>query len=201
MLRKKIIRALVTGAMMATLFSLTGFAATKYISAPSGLNVRTSPAGTKVMALPFGTAVEALNEAYGWVQINYNDKIGYVSAEWLSENSPTSTVGTYLGTFTITGYCTCRKCCGKWSPEVTGKPACTASGTSPTLWRTIAVDPNVIPLGTWVEVNLPGIGWTKFRAEDTGSGVNGKHIDIYAGSEAHSFPRWCNGKAEVRLLY
>ena len=55
----------------------------------------------------------------------------------------------------------------------------TASGTKVTEGRTIAVDPNVIPLGWWVYIE--GIGFR--RAEDKGSAVKGKIIDIYYDSE------------------
>lgn len=51
----------------------------------------------------------------------------------------------------------------------------TRSGSTATQGRTIAVDPNVIPLGTWVYIE--GIGLR--RAEDTGSAIKGKKIDLY----------------------
>jgi uncharacterized protein YabE (DUF348 family)/3D (Asp-Asp-Asp) domain-containing protein len=56
----------------------------------------------------------------------------------------------------------------------------TASGTRVKEGRTIAVDPNVIPLGWWVYIE--GIGFR--RAEDKGSAIKGKKIDIYYDSEA-----------------
>jgi 3D (Asp-Asp-Asp) domain-containing protein len=40
---------------------------------------------------------------------------------------------------------------------------------------TIATDPGVIPLGS--KVFVPGYGWGK--AEDTGSAINGLHIDVW----------------------
>ena len=54
-------------------------------------------------------------------------------------------------TFTVTAYCCCEKCCGK----NINHPAygITATGTKATEGRTIAVDPNVIPLGTTVYLN------------------------------------------------
>lgn len=55
----------------------------------------------------------------------------------------------------------------------------TASGTKVKEGRTIAVDPDVIPLGWWVYIE--GFGFR--RAEDTGSAVKGKKIDIYYDSE------------------
>lgn len=84
-------------------------------------------------------------------------------------------------TFQATAYCGCRKCNGKW----TGYP--TASGTDYVAGRTIAVDPNVIPLGS--KVTVEGMG--TFTAEDTGSAIKGNIIDIYFDShnEALKFGR------------
>ena len=82
-----------------------------------------------------------------------------------------------LGMFTLTAYCTCKKCCGKNSPEVTGKPSRTRSGTSPVQGRTVAVDKNVIPLGTHIFIN-----GHEYVAEDTGSWVEGNDVDIFFNS-------------------
>ena len=51
----------------------------------------------------------------------------------------------------------------------------TATGTTVTEGRTIAVDPKVVPLGWWVYID--GIGFR--RAEDTGSAIKGNVIDVY----------------------
>ena len=77
-----------------------------------------------------------------------------------------------MGVFKITAYCACHKCCGKYP----GHPAygITATGTKATQGRTIAVDPNVIPLGS--EVVIEG---DTFIAEDTGGAIKGNRIDIY----------------------
>ncbi|TJY38585.1 DUF348 domain-containing protein [Cohnella pontilimi] len=58
----------------------------------------------------------------------------------------------------------------------------TRSGTRVQEGRTIAVDPKVIPLGWWVYIE--GIGLR--RAEDTGSAIKGKKIDVYYDSEAYA---------------
>lgn len=50
----------------------------------------------------------------------------------------------------------------------------TATGTT-VHHGSIAVDPRVIPLGS--KIFVPGYGWGK--AEDTGSAVNGLHIDVW----------------------
>jgi uncharacterized protein YabE (DUF348 family)/3D (Asp-Asp-Asp) domain-containing protein len=55
----------------------------------------------------------------------------------------------------------------------------TASGTTVSEGRTIAVDTSVIPMGWWVYID--GVGFR--RAEDKGSAVKGKKIDVYFDSE------------------
>ncbi|THF74472.1 3D domain-containing protein [Cohnella fermenti] len=73
-------------------------------------------------------------------------------------------------------------------PESTGKDkgdpgyGITASGTTVSEGRTISVDPDVIPLGWWVYIE--GIGLR--RAEDTGSAIKGKKIDVYFDSESYA---------------
>ncbi|WP_195576810.1 3D domain-containing protein [Paenibacillus sp. 1001270B_150601_E10] len=56
----------------------------------------------------------------------------------------------------------------------------TASGTKVTEGRTIAVDPDVVPLGWWVYIE----GYGFYRAEDTGGAVKGKIMDIYFDSSS-----------------
>lgn len=48
-------------------------------------------------------------------------------------------------------------------------------------WRSVAVDPSVIPLGSRVfaPAYCPLVGHAWFRAEDTGGAINGRHIDVY----------------------
>lgn len=88
--------------------------------------------------------------------------------------------------FTVTNYCPCVKCCGVWSAQHpsrqgTGYVQRTASGTVPKEGRTVGVDPAVIPLGThlWIDGH-------EYIAEDTGSGVGGRHIDVYWDSHEAS---------------
>ncbi|TDF91606.1 3D domain-containing protein [Paenibacillus piri] len=58
----------------------------------------------------------------------------------------------------------------------------TSSGTKVMEGRTIAVDPNVIPLGWWVYID--GLGFR--RAEDTGSAIKGNKIDVYFDSNDYA---------------
>lgn len=72
-----------------------------------------------------------------------------------------------LGEFKLTAYCTCEVCCEEWADGVT------ASGTEATVGRTIAVDPDVIPLGSTVYIN--GLD---YLAEDIGGAIKGNRIDV-----------------------
>ncbi|WP_455363031.1 3D domain-containing protein [Vagococcus elongatus] len=69
----------------------------------------------------------------------------------------------------------------------------TATGTVPAPFRTIAVDPSVIPLGSLVRIDVPSMPQYSgvYRAEDTGGAVRGNIIDIFMGSdqEANNFGR------------
>ena len=68
--------------------------------------------------------------------------------------------------FVITHYCACMTCCGKTD-------GITKSGTQATVNRTVAVDPEIIPLGT--ELIIDG---QTYIAEDTGA-FKGYQIDIF----------------------
>lgn len=76
-----------------------------------------------------------------------------------------------LENVTVTHYDCCVECCGK----VDGL---TASGTHATPYSTVAVDPSVIPLGADVLVDYGDGVLQYYRADDTGSGVKGSHIDL-----------------------
>lgn len=84
-----------------------------------------------------------------------------------------------LGMFEVTAYCHCAICCGR-------EGQLTASGTYPVAGRTIGVDPEILPYGTEVVV-----GGHTYIAEDTGSAMQGNHIDIFMDSheEALQFGR------------
>lgn len=73
-----------------------------------------------------------------------------------------------LGEFRITAYCPCEKCCGEWADGLTYTETVATEG------RTIAVDPDVIPLGSIVEIN--GV---EYIAEDVGGAIKGDRVDLY----------------------
>lgn len=83
----------------------------------------------------------------------------------------------YIGNFKITHYCPCTDCNGSWGNK-------TALGTTMTPYRTIAVDPKVIPLGSKVEIN-----GKIYIAEDTGSAIKGKKIDLCVGSHSEAYAK------------
>ena len=68
-----------------------------------------------------------------------------------------------------------------YGSDCIGCSGTTASGTVPEIGRTIAVDPDVIPLGS--EVMIDG---HIYIAEDTGGAIKGNKIDMFVGTEADS---------------
>lgn len=82
----------------------------------------------------------------------------------------------HTANFAVTSYCGCSKCCGKWSSG-SDSNAIGCLGVKLTPYYSIAVDKSIIPLGTilWDDEG------NYYRAEDTGSGVKGHHIDVFTG--------------------
>ena len=116
--------------------------------------------------------VTAIAEYNGWTKIvaydeKYVEQFYYVWGEYLSEEKTTVTPAasnTYLGKFTLTAYCNCGSCCGKWA----GGP--TASGTYPVEGRTVAM--GGVPFGTKLLIN-----GKVYTVEDRGTPYG--HVDIY----------------------
>ena len=69
--------------------------------------------------------------------------------------------------FHVTAYCGCYSCSEGYGTQ-------TSTGVTAEAGRTIAVDPNVVPYGSKVQIN----GHT-YVAEDCGGAINGYEIDIY----------------------
>ena len=81
-----------------------------------------------------------------------------------------------LGAFEITAYCT-GTCCSSGT-------GITASGTVATVGRTIGVDPNLIPLGSTVKIIFQDGTEHIYKAEDTGSAIQGNIIDLLVSSHS-----------------
>lgn len=73
----------------------------------------------------------------------------------------------YAGEFTVTHYCPCEICCGK-------SDGITSTGTQATEGRTVAVDPEVIPLGSTVIID-----GHEYIAEDVGGAIKNHKLDIF----------------------
>lgn len=86
------------------------------------------------------------------------------------------TIGEYMGNFSLSGYCACKKC-----GSGTGF---TASGHPVRENHTIAADWNILPKGTMIVlVNAYGKDGTNYsgiyEVEDKGGGIKDKRLDIY----------------------
>lgn len=86
---------------------------------------------------------------------------------------------TCLGEFTLTAYCSCSKCCGRWATnrpqdEYGNDIVIGASGDVLTADYSIAVDTDVIPYNTVVT-----IAGKEYEAQDTGGAIKGNKIDVY----------------------
>lgn len=99
----------------------------------------------------------------------------------------------YIGDFKLTGYCACKKCCGK-DPSSPGY-GITAVGTRATEGRTIAMDGRY-PFGT--KVYIEGVGYR--TVEDRGGAIKGNRIDIYCDSHQACFNAAYNTTAKVYIV-
>lgn len=107
------------------------------------------------------------------------DKIVQVQKSVTSRSSTstrTDSTGTTSGTviYKVTAYCSCSKCCGKYSSGYT------ASGTKATAGRTVAAS-SKFAFGTQLSIN----GKT-YVVEDRGGAITGNKIDIYMNSHAEA---------------
>lgn len=88
---------------------------------------------------------------------------------------PSESIGAIpLGTFKITHYAPCVECCGK-------ADGISASGRKVIPYYSVAVDPNVIPLGTVFYMDYGDGVLHEVRADDVGGAVKGNVIDLCVG--------------------
>lgn len=102
------------------------------------------------------------------------------SADTMGNAGSTGVAGSLIGYATVTYYC-----CEKY-PHICngGPPYQTATGTTPTPGRTIAVDPRQIPLGTHVIID-----GHEYIAEDTGGAIDNLDIDIAVATHAEALAK------------
>ena len=133
----------------------------------------------------FYIVMSVLFFALGWKlgKIEIPAKAEQAEAFILNEGAQEQTLKS-LGTYTITAYCPCRKCCGKWANGIT------ASGTTATAGRTIAA-PKGFAFGT--KLIIDGVIYT---VEDRGGAIKSKRLDIYFNSHAEA-KKWGKQKREV----
>lgn len=128
------------------------------------------------------TITQIFSEENNYPEKNQLQEIKAISSEelqpeWIS-----------LGTFVTSGYCNENyyHICNDGTADTT------ATMTTPTPGRTIAVDPRVIPYGSEVMIN----GHT-YIAEDCGSAIKGKRIDILYDNHDIAF---AHGMQEVEVF-
>lgn len=96
----------------------------------------------------------------------------------LPRDEPQEPQETQACVFTVTAYCPCEKCCGAYANGYT------AIGEKATQGVTIAADPDVLPMGT--EIELDGHTYT---VQDTGGAIAGNRLDLYFDSHEDAL-RW-----------
>jgi 3D (Asp-Asp-Asp) domain-containing protein len=89
---------------------------------------------------------------------------------------------------TVTAYCPCKVCCGKWS----GGP--TASGKMPVVGVTVAAS-RTIPFGT--RVYIPGAGWR--TVQDRLARRYDSRMDIYFAKHSDAL-RWGKRTLNVEVI-
>ena len=91
------------------------------------------------------------------------------------------------GIMKCTAYCDCPECSSGYGRH-------THSGATAEAGRTIAVDPDVIDIGSKVEIE-----GQIYVAEDVGSAVQGDHIDIFFDSHAE-VEEWGTRYLETKVV-
>ena len=137
---------------------------------------------TLVLPLCAGVIASTSNEPMRAIAMDITRESNQLKLETETATKTITTEPTrdYLGTFEITAYCSCESCCPGTSDGLTYTETVATEG------RTIAVDPNVIPLGSIIEIN-----GANYVAEDIGGAIKSNRIDIFfnSHSEAREFGR------------
>ena len=120
---------------------------------------------------------------YGIGKIEIPVKAENTEAFVIGEGPPEQSLKS-IGVYTITAYCPCRKCCGKWANGIT------ASGTTATPNHTIAA-PKSFAFGTVLIIN-----GQEYVVEDRGGAIKGRKLDIYFDTHREAL-QWGRRKCEV----
>lgn len=103
---------------------------------------------------------------------------------------PQGMTATYTGEFTVTSYC-----CEAY-PHICGTgDGITYSGAPVTPGLTVAADLTVLPLGTVVYISGVGVR----VVQDTGSGLQGKHLDVAVAGTHEDALAWPLGMTVQRV--
>lgn len=170
--------ALIALTAMILVVSVAATASAVKVKSTTNLNVRKSATtSSKVLTvMPKNTSRTVLGTSKNgkWYKVKMNGKTGYVSksrvkivstsTDNMNGNQSSSSKKVKLGKFKITFY---------------GDDTITASGKTPKINHTIAVDPRVIKLGT--KVYIEGMG--TYYAEDTGGAIKGNILDVFVRTE------------------
>lgn len=108
----------------------------------------------------------------------------------------------------LTGYCACAECCGwkfNWlglpvyaSGSLEGKFKIIGQTASGRMARpgTVAIDPDLFPMGT--KFYIPGYGMG--IARDTGGDIKGRHLDLFFWRH-RSAEKWGVKREQVKVWY
>ena len=114
-----------------------------------------------------GEYIAVINTQDDAVEIQEAPPINRISED-LDEQDANGHRMEYISEFTVTYYCSCKRCNGSWG-------AIDRFG-NPLKWGTVAADPKVLPMHTKIVID----GYDQvFEVLDTGSGVRGNHIDVF----------------------
>ena len=158
---------------------------TWYVGAMSGLNLRSKPNtnSSVITVYPRGTELTVIGTDGGeWWEVYDGTRQGWVHSRYMVHNpdetsAPTvagGTIGDCLGAFWVTGYTPAPEENGGGTVDCFGQPL------EPQIGEIVAVDKNVIPLGS--KLYIEGIGYR--IAHDTG--VCGSVIDVLTSNDGES---------------